>query len=304
MLPPALDWAAEVHAMVSPQPQVIVDAGFKLGEGPLWHPTERKLYMTDILGEAVHRWDSATGELETVFSGDIVGGFTMQADGTLLLFMARGQIAVLRDGHLHPIFESLPEEEDTRFNDVIADPEGRVFCGTMSSPDHSASLYRLDTDGALTRVVEGVGTSNGMGFTADLKTMYYIDTRVDRIDAFAYDRRSGEISGRRTFADTAEFPGRADGMTVDAEDHVWCARWDGWSVIRFAPDGSEERRIEFPARKMTSITFGGDGYSTAYFTSANVPWDDSEDNGPDAGKVFAMELGVGGRPEFMSRILL
>ena len=55
---------------------------------------------------------------------------------------------------------------------------------------------------------------------------------------------------------------------------------------------------------MTSITFGGDDYSTAYFTSANVPWDDSEDNGPDAGKVFAMELGVGGRPEFMSRILL
>ena len=124
-------------------PELIADYECVVGEGPMWHPLEKRLYWGDIVTGRLFRYDPATGQHEQIYSGDLVGGFTVQADGALLLFGAKGSVRIWREGALTTVIDEIPEDRDTRFNDVIADPEGRVFCGTMPTKDRPASLYRL-----------------------------------------------------------------------------------------------------------------------------------------------------------------
>jgi len=282
-------------------PTLIADYNCVTGEGPLWHPDEQRVYWTDIPTGRMFRYDPATGQHEQFYDGDVVGGYTIQEDGALLLFMARGAVKIWRDGALTTVIDELPAETDSRFNDVIADPAGRVFCGTMSSDSHKGRLYRLDTDGSIRAVVEGVGTSNGMGFTLDRTQMYHTDTRAHEIYRYDYDLATGVISNRQVFVHVADDdPGRPDGMTVDAEGCVWSARWEGSCIVRYTPDGKEERRIEFPAKKITSMIFGGSDYTDMYVTSAGG--DDKSENGPGAGALFHLNLGIRGLPEFRSKV--
>ena len=147
------------------EPELVADYQCQVGEGPMWHPMEKRVYWTDIPTGRMFRFDPSTGEHERFYEGEEVGGFTVQDDGALLLFMATGAVARWRDGDLSHIVDEIPEERESRFNDVIADPAGRVFCGTMPTGDSLGRLYRLDLDGSLTVVLEGIGISNGMGFT-------------------------------------------------------------------------------------------------------------------------------------------
>ena len=284
------------------QPELIADYNCVVGEGPLWHPDERAVYWVDIPQGRLFRYDPASGDHSQIFEGPQIGGFTIQEDGSLLLFMERGAIAVLRGGSLDYIVREIPAERETRFNDVCADPAGRVFCGTMPAPDHPGSLYRLDTDGRLTSVLTGIGISNGIGFTPDRKRMYYTDSPTHNIYIFDYDIATGEISNRRVFVHTGESDGIPDGMTVDAEGYVWSARWDGSSLVRYSPQGEQERRIWFPARKVSSVIFGGADYTDMYITTAGGQ--DKPAEGPGAGCLYRLNLGIQGKPEFRSRIAL
>lgn len=282
------------------KPHIVADYLCETGEGPLWHPTEKRLYWADIPRGMLFRLDPATGEHERFFDGPVVGGFTIQTDGSLLLFMDKGAVAFLRDGKLEYLLDEIPEERHTRFNDVIVDPAGRVFCGTMATDDKQGSLYRLDRDGSYRQVVGDIGISNGLGFTPDRKQMYYTDSRDRTIYLFDYDETTGDISNKRVFLTTPEGEGIPDGLTVDAEGYVWSARWDGWSLYRYSPDGEQVRRIEFPAKQVSSVTFGGDDLTDMYVTTAGGH--DRQSNGPSAGALFKMNLGIKGAPEFLSRV--
>lgn len=284
------------------EPELIADYQCKVGEGPLWHPLEKRLYWTDIETGRMFRYDPATGKHEQFYSGEVVGGFTIQADGALLLFMARGAIAIWREGKLKYVIKEIPEERKSRFNDVIADPAGRVFCGTMSTKERSGRLYRLDTNGALTVVVEGVGVSNGMGFTLNHRQMYYTDSKALKIYLFDYDDGTGALYNQRVFIETPANAGVPDGMTVDAQGFVWSARWDGSALYRYTPKGMEERRIQFPAKKVSSVIFGGEDLKDMYVTTAGGQ--NKAEEGAGAGALFRLNLGIAGRPEFFSRIKL
>ncbi len=284
------------------QPELIADYRCQVGEGPLWHPDERRVYWVDIPRGRIFRYDPAKGTHEICYEGAVVGGLTVQADGALLLFMARGAVSVWREGRLTTVVEEIPAERESRFNDVIADPAGRVFCGTMPTQASPGRLYRLDTDGALTPVLEDVLCSNGMGFTPDRRGMYYTDTGKREIYLFDYDQATGEIGNRRLFARVPEGKdeGGPDGMTVDAEGFVWSARWGGSCLVRYRPDGSEERRVAFPAKKVSSVTFGGGDHTDMYVTTAGG--DNKAEEGKGAGALFRLNLGIRGVPEFRSRI--
>ena len=283
-------------------PELIADYECVIGEGPLWHSGEKCVYWTDIPLGRMFRYNPAKGVHEQFYDGEVVGGFTIQEDGSLLLFMAKGAIAVWRDGKLHYIYDEIPNERETRFNDVIADPVGRVFCGTMSTADRRGRLYRLDTDGRLTELLDDVDISNGMGFTPDRKQMYYTDSPKREIYLFDYDEDSGGITNRRVFVRTPKGKGVPDGMTVDAEGYIWSARWDGSSLVRYSPDGREDRRIEFPAKKVSSVIFGGEGYTDMYVTTAGG--DNKAEEGSGAGALFRLNVGIRGVPEYLSRICL
>jgi len=282
------------------EPELIADYRCEIGENPLWHPVEQRVYWTDIATGRLFRYDPRTGRHEQFYQGESVGGFTFQADGALLLFLQRGAVKLWRDGKTETVIEEIPDERESRFNDVIADPEGRVFCGTMPTKARPGRLYRLDPDRRLTKLLDGIGCSNGMGFTLDRKRMYYTDSHKREIYIFAYDQKTGTLANQRLFVRTPEGEGVPDGMTVDAEGHVWTAKWGGWCIVRYSPEGKEERRVEFPASAVSSITFGGKDYSDAYVTTANGHKKETE--GAGAGALFRVRLGVKGLPEFPSRI--
>jgi len=283
------------------QPELIADYQCQIGENPLWHPLEHRLYWTDITGGRLFRYDPATGKHEQCYSGPPVGGFTIQADGTLLLFMARGAIAQWRDGQFNYIVEEIADEQESRFNDVIADPIGRVFCGTMPTPTRPGRLYRLDPDGVLHLLLEGIGISNGMAFTLDRRQMYYTDSEALCIYIFDYDEKTGALTNQRVWLRTPEGAGTPDGMTVDSQGYVWSARWDDSALYRYTPDGLAERRIAFPARKVSSVIFGGDDLNDLYVTTALMDGTKGEE-GAGAGALFRLRLGIRGLPEFFSRV--
>jgi len=282
------------------QPELIADYECLTGEGVIWHPGEQCVYWLDIPRGRMFRYDPATEEHEMCFEGGMIGGLTVQADGALLLFMEKGAVKRWDEGEVVTIIDEIPEERESRFNDVIADPEGRVFCGTMPTEERLGRLYRIDPDGSVTVVLEDIGVSNGMGFTPDRQRMYYTDSAKREIYLFDYDRETGEIGNQRVFVRTPEGEGIPDGMTVDAEGYVWSARWGGGCVVRFAPDGTEDMRLKFPAQKVSCVAFGGWDYADIYVTTAGG--DNKAEEGKGAGALFKVNVGIEGVPEFESRI--
>lgn len=287
---------------LSSKPQVVADTRCKLGEGPLWHHQWRELVFVDIVEGTIWAYSPDSGECRSLSRGRVTGGTTIQEDGSLLLFQDGVMSVLNQDGSQKLIADNqCPHNE--RFNDVSADPEGRVFAGAMGGGG-SGRLYRFDVNGRQTQVLDGIGVPNGMGFTNDLKQMYFTDSVARRIYIFDYDRDSGELSNQRTFIEIPEGKGAPDGMTVDREGFVWAAIWEGWRVVRFSPDGELEREIPVPVRRPTSIMFGGDDLGDMYITSAGMRLNgDQEGPGPHCGKLLALRIeGIFGKPELRSRI--
>ncbi|MFW6414078.1 MAG: SMP-30/gluconolactonase/LRE family protein [Verrucomicrobiota bacterium] len=286
--------------------ELIVNRRCKTAENPLWHPDEQRLYWLDIPRGRLFRYDPCSNVHELCYEAEeAIGGFTIQSDGALLLFMARGKVCIWRNGQgiCNNVIDEIPRERESRFNDVIADPEGRVYCGVMSTPQQAGRLYRLDTDGTLHVIEDAVGTSNGMGFTPDLKGFYHTDTRAHTIYIYDYERSTGKLDNRRPFTSiTEEGEARPDGMTVDAEGCLWSALWEGGAVIRLNRNGEEIFRIRLPVSKVSCPTFGGTDYQQLYITTAGG--DNREQEGYEAGGLFRFLPNVKGVPEFRSQITI
>lgn len=275
-----------------------------VGEGPLWHPDQSVLYWVDIPAGRLYRYDPAAETNDCIYEQDrAIGGYTIQADGSLLLFQAGGRVQRWAPdrGIVETVVDRIDAEADSRFNDVVADPAGRVYAGTMPTDERSGRLYRIDRDGSVSLVEEGHEIPNGMGFSRDRSTMYLAVSDDYVLYAYDYDEGTGELSNRRPFVDTSDEPGVPDGLTVDAEDHVWCARWDDHAVDRYAPDGTHDRRIEVPPPKASSVTFGGPEYRDLYVTTAVGEGDEADDH-PEAGSLYRTSTDVAGVPEYRSRI--
>jgi D-xylono/L-arabinono-1,4-lactonase len=283
---------------------VCADYACVTGEGPLWHPDEKRVYWVDIPPGRLYRYDPATGEHEQCLEVDRpLGGYTIQEDGSLILFMGQGRIAHWRQGSLTTLIDNIADEIDGRFNDITTDPEGRVFCGTMPVGERNGKLYRLDPDGSLTVVLEDAGLSNGMGFSPDLSLFYHTDTQRRTITRFDYNRATGEITNPVVIVhETDANRGFPDGMAVDADGNLWSAHWDGYMLVQHDPDGNVLREVKFPAKKVSSVTFGGDDLTDMYVTTAGGH--DKAENGETAGALYHLNLGVKGMAEFRSRIVV
>ena len=185
-----------------------------------------------------------------------------------------------------------------RFNDGKCDPAGRFWVGSMHMQQKTgeASLYTFDAHGNTEIKKDSVTISNGIVWTADKKTMYYIDTPTAQIKAFDYDNSTGAISNERIAVTVSENLGFPDGMTIDSEDMVWVGMWNGNAVIRLNPKTGEVlQKIEVPAHNVTSCAFGGENLDTLYITSATVDMTDEEKKEfPLAGSVFKVKPGVTG----------
>ena len=288
--------------MGKPKPELIADYRCHTGENPLWHPFENCLYWSDIPNGRLFRYFPDSGMHEQCYEGRQVGGFTIQEDGSLLLFMEKGAIALFNSGKLEYVHKEIPEDRDSRFNDVIADPMGRVFCGIMPTKNKPGHLYRLDTDGSIHRILEGTGTPNGMGFTLDYSHFYFTDSTRKTVFIFKYSLNTGALTEKHLWLKTPDDGGSPDGMTVDSQGNIWSARWNGSALFCFSAGGKELQRIDFPAKKVSSVSFGGMNLEDMYITTALT--DSTRDvEGKGAGALFRLKTGAKGRPEFFSKIV-
>ena len=279
--------------------ECIADTACDCGEGPLWHPAEGCVYWTDIPKGRLFRYNPQTGAHACVMQDRPIGGYTLQADGSLLLFRDRGNVVVWRDGQVvKTIIDEIPEHHKTRFNDVYANHLGGVYCGTM----HGHLCY-LAPDGKLSLLRDGYGTPNGMGFSPDNKHLYYNDSGLGKTFRWDYDIATGVLTNDIVLRDAKANadPGAPDGMCVDSEGFIWTARWDGHSLLRHNPaDGSVVMKLDFPVKKVTSVCFGGDALDTMYVSTAGA-WDRAND--PQAGAFFRVtDSGFKGLDRPVSRI--
>ena len=281
--------------------ELVLDAGAELGEAPFWDAETNTLIWVDITAGVVHRTDPRTGEDEVFDVGRSVGAAVPTSDG---------QLAIATDDGFWSLDPSTGETEPiarigTSFgvvmNDGKTDGEGRFWAGTKDSEGRRpiGSLYRLDPDRTVNEVIRGVTISNGLGWSPDGYTMYYIDSATYGIDAFTADPASGSISGRRRFVDLPREWGLPDGMTVDEEGFLWVAFWTSSAVRRLDRSGNLVSEVSLPASLVTSCAFGGSGLDELYVTTARIGLSEAELQGqPDAGGVFRFTPGARGLPAY------
>jgi sugar lactone lactonase YvrE len=271
-----------------------------LGEGPVWVPEEQALYWVDILRPALQRWHPNSGEYQYWEMPSDIGCFALQENGGIVTALRTGFAFLdLSTGQLTPKGNPEAEIPATRFNDGKCDRRGRFWAGTMDegSPNTRGALYRMDLDGSYKKIKSGIGISNGLGWSPDSQIMYYTDSAQRTIWAYDFDNESGTITNERVFAQTPKeyVP---DGLTVDSEGFVWSAKWDGWKIVRYAPDGSVDLEVKLPVQRPTSCMFGGPELRQLFVTSARVGLSETELQAqPLAGSIFQVETNTQGLPE-------
>jgi sugar lactone lactonase YvrE len=251
--------------------ELVVDAHADLGEGPAWDVAAQQLLWVDITAGAVHRFDPATGKTASIDVGKPVGAAVPTSSGRVALAVRDG-FSILdpvteRETRVADVEAEVPE---TMMNDGKCDPAGRFWAGTKDIEGHRplGSLYRLDADHTVVSVLTGVTISNGLGWSRDHRSMYYIDSPSHGIDMFDFEVEDGSVSGRRRLVDLPEEWGLPDGMTVDEEGFLWVAFWGGSAVRRISPDGRIISVVTLPVSQVTSCAFGGDDFSDLYITTA------------------------------------
>ncbi len=277
--------------------QVAIKSLDQLGEGPVWDADTGTFYWVDIIQKLLQRWDPSTRERKVWEMPSDIGSFALRSEGAIVAL--RSGIAQLNfdTGSVTPWYNPEHELPDTRFNDGKCDRQGRFWAGTMDENDQSrGALYRIDLDGSYHKIRPGVGISNGLGWNPDDTTFYYTDSRTHSIYAYDFNPETGDISNERIFAQTpAEYV--PDGLTVDAAGYVWSAKWDGWKIVRYAPNGEITQEIPIPVQRPTSCIFGGPDLCDLFVTSARVGLTKTDlIEQPDAGNVFVIKNAGKGLP--------
>ncbi len=284
-----------------------------LGESPLWHPIEQVLYWCDIPGHALNRFDPRSGAHQRwPFDTDVACCAPVQGAGLLLALRSGLVFFDPSSGQTTPLCKAPYDAAHERFNDGKADPQGRLWVGTIYEPrDPALAALYCWADGALQKRADGITVSNGLAWSPDARTMLWSDTKAHTIYAFDFDRDDGSLSHRRVFAqfpvkqanqDLATYGGRPDGAAMDAQGGYWVAMFEGARVLRLALDGTVMQEIALPVRCPTMPCFGGADLKTLYITTAREkrPADELARE-PLAGCVLSLRVDVPGLPANVAR---
>jgi sugar lactone lactonase YvrE len=265
-------------------------------EGPFWYG-DRFGWVDIMAGRLwVAGFDGATlTEPRSYDVGRPLGAAVPRTGGGWVLAAGTAFFALEEDGTVTRLTEDLADPSLVRMNDGKCDPAGRFWAGTMDYEESrpSASLYVYD--GTVRPVLNGVTISNGLAWSPDRRTMYYIDTPTKRVDVLDYDEATGEVSDRRPFIEVEG--GHPDGMTRDDEGFLWVALWGGGAVRRYDPSGRPAGIVHLPVTNVSSCNFGGPGGTTLFITTSQQGLSpEQKEAEPDAGRIFRVEPGVSGPP--------
>lgn len=278
-----------------------------LGEGPLWIAKLGCFFWVDIEKGNLHRYHLASEQLEIRHFSHRLAVVLEGQNGKLILGLDRRLVRY--DWETGEIEELCAVEEDltlNRFNDGKVDPKGRIWIGTLSTlfTEGAGSLYRIGSDLKPAVQLKNLTISNGMAWTTDQQTFYFIDTPTKKIQEFAFDPASGEIKFRRIAVEIPEGLGFPDGMCIDQEGMLWVAHYAGSGVYRWNPKTGELLdKIELPVPHVTSCCFGGENLDVMLITTAqeNLSEDDLKKY-PQSGNLFLVKLEVGGLESFTASV--
>ena len=285
--------------------ELLFDTKSVVGEGPIWDFENNILYWVDIISKELHFHDPATGSHEVRTLEAMPGTVVCRQSGGLLLALDSGfAFYDIQTEAVTPVADPESDIPANRFNEGKCDPAGRLWAGTMrmSEDKPTGSMYRLDADLSVHKMFDNITISNGICWSSDLKTMYYIDTPTMKIEAFDYDNATGAIENRRVCCHVSEEESWPDGMAIDVEGKLWVGHFFGKHVRRWDPDtGKCIDKIELPCSNVTACAFGGENLDTMYITTAtaDIPEEERAQQ-PLAGGLFVADPGVRGErsPKF------
>ncbi len=252
--------------------EVVTDHYCMLGEGPVWDHKEKRIFWIDILKGKIHYYYPDRYEHMTYGVGQMVGAIALTVSGGIIAAVKGGFAVIEQDKrtirYIAPVESHLPHN---RFNDGKVDPAGRFWAGSMSisNTPGAGTLYTLEKDLSVKTKITGVTCSNGLAWSPDNKTLYYIDTPTRQVVSYRYDVISGDISDKKVIIEIPKSDGYPDGMTIDEEGMLWIALWGGWKIARYDPfTGKQLSQIRIPVSRVTSCVFGGDTLEDLYVTTA------------------------------------
>ncbi|WP_024874360.1 SMP-30/gluconolactonase/LRE family protein [Saccharomonospora piscinae] len=278
-----------------PRAEQVTEVCTHHGEGPVWDTGAGLLRFVDLLrGDVLaHR---PGGPVSRRAVSTVAAALRPRRGGGLVVAVERGFALVEPDTGAVTILPAVWDDPGVRMNDGGCDPQGRFYCGSMAydaAPGRGA-LYRLDADGTVHTVLTGVTISNGIGWSADGATVYYVDSPTQRVAAYDFDGDSGRFSRPRTVVEIPPERGMPDGMTLDAEGGLWVALWGGGAVHRYTPDGRLDEVVEVAATRVSACAFGGDDLTELYVTTSRQGLSGTAE--PAAGALFRCRPGVSGLP--------
>lgn len=287
----------------------IVQDNNKCGEAPTWDAPNRRVLWTDNETDMTYQYGVDTGERKVLTRGVVVSGIALNRSGGLLLGGPTG-LHLWKDGQWRSVVATHKGAE-LKINDMIADPQGRIYAGTMywgaGGMEKTGCLYLIAPDGSIRVVDEGIELANGLGFSPDNRTLYFTDSTARKIYAYDVNPSTGGLSGRRVVVQVPTDEGIPDGLTVDAQGYIWSAQWYGSQIVRYDPQGKVERRIAMPVRQVSSIIFGGDDLTDLYVTTAGQSWvgpyapPGYDFNAPNiGGSLYRIRVDIQGRPEHLA----
>ncbi len=283
------------------EPRLVLQTEDVIGEVPLWDAASARLSWIDIFKPAMHVHDPVTGTLESYTPPEKLGSYGLAGSGRYIV-AGRGGISVWEPatGKFDRLSTPEADRPDNILNDGRVDASGRFVVGsmekTLTRPD--GRLWQV-TQGK-TRLLQGkdVMLPNSVCWSPDGTTFYFGDSRSNLIFAYDYDQATGDISNRRLFTDTSAMPGECDGSSVDVDGYVWNARYGGGCILRFAPDGSLDRKIDLPVSRIAHLAFGGPDLKTIYVTTGRFRMKPEElEAEPWSGGLLAMDADIAGLPE-------
>ena len=286
---------------MSREVQVRVPVNALVGEGPIWDERKSVLWWIDITSSKLHAFDPRTGRNASWDTGQHVGTVVPWKDDTVLLALRNGFGSFCLDtGTVRILNDPESNQPGNRFNDGKCDPTGRFWAGTMAyeNPARQGSLYRMDTDFQVTKVLGGIGISNGIVWSLDHRTLYYIDSLSYKVRAWDFEPETGAMAREQVILHVAPEFGLPDGMTIDAEGMLWVAFYGGGKVCRVhCASGEILETIELPVPAITACAFGDDALDTLYITSAAQNMTAEEiAAAPQSGNLFSVKTGVEGVP--------
>lgn len=279
--------------------KLLIDTKSTLGEGPVWDWQKQLLFWVDIEGKKLHRYEPSKQESTEWSFGQMIGAAVPAENGHLLLALESGLATFDWESEkLTELGVLENSNQNIRFNDGKVGPDGNFWVGTMhkEAAPRAGNLYCVGPDLKSVLTISDTSISNGMAWSSDNSTFYYIDSPTFEVRAFNFDSKNGSISNGRTVIEVPKGYGSPDGMSIDSEGMLWVAHWGGHCVRRWNPEtGKVLTKVEVNAPHVTSCCFGSADLKTLYITTARSGLTEAQlKEFPQSGGLFVYKTEVKG----------